>query len=218
MGAVILFAVLFVGTHLLMSHPLRAPLARRLGPRGFTAAYAAVSFATFIPLIMARRKVGPEEWLWQQTEPLWIVAALLMLVASILLVGSFIRNPAMDTMTNPKVDIPAPHGVFRITRHPMMWSFALWSVAHLLVNPRPTAMILAGAILTLALVGAAGQDVKKERLLGDRWAEWEASTSYLPFARGLVFPGWPALLAGLALFLLATWLHPIPVGIWRWIG
>jgi uncharacterized membrane protein len=217
-AAVILFAVLFVGTHLLMSHPLREPLARRLGPRGFTAAYSAVSFATFIPLILARRNVGPETWLWQPSDALWIVAALLMLVASILLVGSFVRNPAMETMTNAHAAIPAPHGVFRITRHPMMWSFALWGFAHLMVHPQPSAMVVAVAIILLALVGAAGQDVKKRMLLGERWAEWEARTSYLPFARGLASPGWPALLGGIALFLVATWLHPMPVGVWQWLG
>lgn len=218
MGAVILFAVLFVGTHLLMSHPLRAPLARRLGPRGFTAAYSAVSFATFIPLVFARRGVGPEEWLWQPGELVWNLAALLMLFASILLAGSFVKNPAMDTMANPSAPIPAPHGVFRITRHPMMWSFALWALVHLLVHPQPSAMVVALAILTLALVGAAGQDAKKEKLLSERWAEWEAKTSYIPFARGFALPGWPAVIGGLLIFLLATWLHPISVGLWRWVG
>ena len=218
MAGVILFAVLFVGTHLLMSHPLREPLARRLGPRGFTAAYSAVSFATFIPLILARRNVGPEQWLWQPSDALWIVAALLMLVASVLLVGSFVKNPAMETMTNPGAHIPAPRGVFRITRHPMMWGFALWGFAHLMVHPQPSAMVVAVAIILLALVGAAGQDVKKRKLLGERWAEWEARTSYLPFARGAASPGWTALLGGVLLFLVATWLHPMPVGVWQWLG
>jgi uncharacterized membrane protein len=217
-AAVILFAVLFVGTHLLMSHPLREPLARQLGPRGFTAAYSAVSFATFIPLIIARRSVGVEAWLWQPSDALWIVAALLMLVASVLLVGSFVRNPAMETMTNPEAPIPAPHGVFRITRHPMMWSFALWGFAHLMVHPQPSAMVVAVAIILLALVGAAGQDVKKRKLLGERWSEWEERTSYLPFARGAASPGWRALLGGVLLFLAATWLHPMPVGVWQWLS
>ncbi|WP_114228371.1 MULTISPECIES: NnrU family protein [Sphingomonas] len=218
MGAIFLFAVLFVGTHLVMSHPLRAPLVRRLGPRGFVAAYSAVSFATFIPLILARRSAGGVDWLWEPSDLAWGIAALLMLFASILLVGSFVKNPAIETLANPKAAIPPPHGVFRITRHPMMWSFALWAIAHLLVNPQRPAMIVALAILILALGGAAGQDAKKKALLGERWAEWEAQTSYLPFGRGLAAPGWTALLGGVALFLLATWLHPIPVGIWRWIG
>ena len=218
MTAVILFAVLFVGTHLLMSHPLREPLAQRLGPRGFTAAYSAVSFATFIPLILARRNVGPETWLWQPSEALWIVAALLMLVASVLLVGSFVRNPAMETMTNPHAAIPAPHGVFRITRHPMMWGFALWAVAHIVVHSEPSALVIAVTVLVMALVGSAGQDVKKRRHLGEAWSEWVRQTSFVPFGRGMAWPGTFAFVGGTVIFLLATWLHPMPVGLWRWLG
>jgi hypothetical protein len=26
------------------------------------------------------------------------------------------------------------------------------------------------------------------------------------------------LIGGTVLFLLATWLHPFPAGIWRWVG
>jgi hypothetical protein len=40
----------------------------------------------------------------------------------------------------------------------------------------------------------------------------------VPFGRGPAFPGWFALVGGLVLFVAATWLHPIPVGLWRWIG
>jgi len=216
-AAVALFAALFVGTHLLMSHPLRAPLVARLGPRGFQAAYSAVSFATFIPMIIARRNTGPQPWLWQPGEALWWTAAVLMLAASVLLVGSFVRNPAMVTMQQHDAVIGQPSGVFRITRHPMMWSFALWALAHLLVQPEPAAMIIAVAVLVLALAGSAGQDAKKRQQLGDRWREWVARTSFVPFARGVAFPGWFALAGGVLLFTGATWLHPIPVGVWRWL-
>jgi uncharacterized membrane protein len=216
-GAVALFAALFVGTHLAMSHPLRQPLVERLGPRGFQAAYSAVSFVTFIPMVLARRNAGPEPWLWQPGEFLWWIAALLMLVASVLLLGSFVRNPAMATLQSHDAVIGEPTGVFRITRHPMMWSFALWAIAHLAVQPEPSAMAIAAAILFLALVGSAGQDAKKRSQLGPRWEEWVAKTSFVPFARGLAFPGWFALVGGLLLFVAATWLHPIPVGVWRWL-
>jgi uncharacterized membrane protein len=216
-GAVALFAALFVGTHLLLSHPLREPLARRLGPRGFQAAYSAVSFATFIPMVLARRNTGAEPWLWQPGEILWWLAALLMLLASVLLVGSFVRNPAMVTLQSHDAVIGEPTGVFRTTRHPMMWSFALWAIAHLAVQPEPSAMVIAVAVLVLALVGSAGQDAKKRRQLGERWDQWVARTSFVPFARGLAFPGWFALIGGVVLFVVATWLHPIPVGVWRWL-
>ncbi len=213
-GAVALFAVLFVGTHFLLSHPLRAPLVARLGGKGFLAAYSAVSFATFIPMVLARREAGPAEWLWQPPDWSWALAAAITWLASVLLAGSFVRNPAMETMQSHDAAIGRPRGVFRWTRHPMMWSFALWAAAHILVHPEPGALIIALAILVLALVGSATQDAKKRARLGRRWEEWEAATSFVPFARGLAFPGWLALLGGTGLFLLATWLHPSPVGLW----
>jgi uncharacterized membrane protein len=96
----------------------------------------------------------------------------------------------------------------------MMWSFALWAASHMLVHPEPSALVVAATVLIMALVGSAGQDVKKRRHLGQAWSEWVAKTSYLPFGRGFALPGWPAFLGGTAIFLLATWLHPLPVGVW----
>ena len=79
-------------------------------------------------------------------------------------------------------------------------------------------MVFDGAILFLAIVGAVGQDAKKANLMGERWHEWTAQTAFVPFTRGVANPGLVALIGGTLLFLLATWLHPIPAGIWRWIG
>jgi uncharacterized membrane protein len=213
-ASVALFAALFVGTHLLLSHPLRAPLVARVGTKGFLGFYTLVSFATFVPMVLARKAVGAEAWLWPIPSWAWLVAAAVMWLASVMLVGSFVRNPAMDTLQSHDAVIGRPAGVFLWTRHPMMWSFALWAVSHILVHPEPTALVIAVAIGLLALVGSAGQDAKKRQQLGARWQEWEAATSFVPFARGLAFPGWPALLGGTALFIGATWLHPLPVGVW----
>lgn len=209
-----LFAGLFVATHLLMSHPLRAPLVTRLGPKGFLAAYSAVSFACFVPMVLARRAAGAEDLLWSVPGWAWSMALPVMWLASVLLAGSFVRNPAMETMQSHDAVIGRPAGVFRWTRHPMMFSFALWGLVHLLVNPEPSAVAIAVAILVLALVGAKAQDAKKREQLGERWTEWERQTSFVPFARGLVLPGWTAFVGGTLLFLLATWLHPLPVGVW----
>ena len=137
-----------------------------------------------------------------------------MWLASGLLAGSFVRNPAMKTLQSHDAVIGHPAGVFRWTRHPMMWSFALWGLVHLLVNPKLSAAAIAVAILVLALIGAKAQDAKKRAQLGDRWAEWERQTSFVPFATGVALPGWAAFIGGSAIFLLATCLHPLPGGVW----
>jgi hypothetical protein len=54
--------------------------------------------------------------------------------------------------------------------------------------------------------------------MGDSWHEWTAETAFVPFTRGLAYPGTVALIGGTLLFLVATWAHPIPAGIWRWIA
>ncbi len=100
----------------------------------------------------------------------------------------------------------------------MMWSFALWAAVHLAVIAMPKALVLDGAIILLALLGAAGQDRKKSQLMGERWHEWVAQTAFVPFSRGVANPGLVALLGGTLLFFVATWAHPVPAGFWRWIG
>lgn len=219
LAATAAFGAAFIATHLLLSHPLRQPLSRTLGAAGFQGFYSLVAIVLFGGMIWARKGAGPEEWLWQPSGAAATIAALLTWLAAILFVGSFRRNPAMVTFGPGKdVKIGTPGGVFRITRHPMMWGFALWAMAHIIVHAEPSALVIAGTILIMALAGSAGQDVKKRRHLGEAWAEWVRQTSFLPFGRGLAWPGAFATVGGTLLFLGATWAHPYPVGIWRWFA
>ena len=209
------FAILFVGTHFLLSHPLRAPTVRAVGERAFSAIYSLVAILTFGGMIYFYGMIGREPQLWGAGDTLWLLASVLMWIGSILFVGSFVRNPAFPGAPGPK---GAPSGVFRITRHPMMWGFALWAIVHLIVVGTAKAMVLDGAILVLALAGAAAQDSKKAGLMGERWHEWRAQTAFVPFARGVAYPGTVATIGGTILFFFATWAHPVPAGFWRWIG
>lgn len=230
MSLLITTCVLFVGTHLALSHPLRDGLASRLGERGFQIVYSIVAIATFIMLLQAWRGMPPEPPLWAVGDILWILASIIVLFASVLLMGSLIGNPALAAPGAVAAAQGAPRGVFAITRHPMMWGFALWAVAHVLVVPTPAQIILSGTIVFLALFGSAGQDSKKARLMGDAWRHWAARTSFVPFARqiggatpwGDTIPRPHALFGGIVLWLVATWGHGalgyVVAGIWRWLG
>jgi uncharacterized membrane protein len=208
-------AVAFVGTHFLMSHPLRAPMVRAMGEKPFRGFYSLVSLITFGAMIYFYRAIGREEIMWTASDPLWIVATLLIWLGSILFVGSFTGNPALVGAPGPR---GGPTGVLKITRHPMMWGFALWAICHLIVVGTVKAVVLDGAILLLALGGSLGQDRKKAALMGERWHEWTAQTAFIPFTRGLANPGMVAIIGGTLLFLIATWAHPVPAGFWRWVG
>jgi len=230
MSLLIVTCVLFVGTHFALSHPMRAGLAGRLGERGFQIVYSIVAIATFVMIVQAYRGMPPEPPLWAVDDPLWILASLLVLIASILFIGSLIGNPALPAPNAAAAAQAEPRGVFAITRHPMMWGFALWALAHALVMPTPGQIVLSSAMAFLALVGSAGQDAKKARLMGDDWRHWAARTSFVPFGRQVAgvtpwadaIPRGQALFGGILLWLAATWAHGalgyMVAGIWRWTG
>lgn len=225
--SVLAAAIAFVGTHFLLSHPLRGPIVARVGEGAFLGLYSLVSAVTLLWLALAYRAAPPTPPLWPVGDGLWGVVTLVMLLASVLFVGSLVRNPALP---GPKATGAGPseaRGVYTITRHPMMWGFALWSLCHIAVLPVAANIVLATAILMLALVGAALQDRKKEALQPDFWPGWEAKTSYWPFAAmaaGRARLGgfrMHDIAGGLVFWLAATWAH-IPLagwaaGIWRWI-
>ena len=189
---------------------------RAVGEGPFRGIYSLVSIITFVLMIYFYRAIGRELPLWDSSELGWIIATLVMWFASILFVGSFIKNPAL--VGAGAAPTAGPTGVMRITRHPMMWSFALWAAVHLMIIGTPKAIVLDGAVIILALGGAIGQDRKKARLMGDDWHEWTAHTAFVPFTRGIANPGVLASTGGTVLFFAATWLHPVPAGFWRWIG
>jgi uncharacterized membrane protein len=216
-------AVAFVGTHFALSHPLRAPLVRMIGAVGFQLVYSLVAFATLGWTVVAYRAVGPEPGLWDGSgSVIWVLTSLLTLIAAVLFVGSLIGNPALPQPGAAALADKPVRGVFHITRHPMMWGFALWAIAHALVSPTARSLVLTGAIGVLALVGSHLQDRKKQSLMGAAWAGWQRKTSYWPKFTRLAQAGLVPWFGGLVLWLIATWVH-IPgngmaAGIWRWFA
>ncbi len=220
----------FVGSHFLLSHPLRGPLTSRFGERGFLPIYGIVAIATFAWFIAAAASAPGEPVWWVAGQGVWDVATLVMLGAAILLAGSFVGNPAaVDPSLRPR--IPAqPRGVLAITRHPMMWAFTLWGLVHAALWGSAANLIVAAGIVVLAFFGSRAQDAKKERLLGENWRAYEAKTSFWPFGAQVarratwraVVPGAGVLLGGLVFWLVATgvhgWLGGPVAGPWRWLA
>ena len=189
-----------------------------MGP--FQGLYSLIALLTIGSMIYFYRIIGREPTLWAADDAIWAAATVLMWLGSILFVGSFASNPALPGARLERGR--TPQGVFAITRHPMMWGFAIWASVHLAVVATPKALVFDGAILLLAIGGSVGQDSKKSKLMGERFHEWTAQTAFVPLARGFANPGPLALVGGTLLFLVATWLHGalggMPAGFWRWVG
>jgi uncharacterized membrane protein len=214
----LLFSLLllaFVVTHIGMATPaIRDGMVARLGEKGFQGVYAVISLALLIGALQVYRDL-PVQPIWVAPTGAWHAASLVMLLASVLFVGSV--TPANKALAGvPASDRPAS-GVLRITRHPMMWSFGLWAVVHATLSGSLPTVILAAGMGVLALGGAAHQDLKKRRLMGATWERYERETSYWPLGAQLsgkqpwhtLWPGLVPVVGGAILWALLTYVHPV---------
>jgi uncharacterized membrane protein len=218
LASLALATLAFVGSHLALSHPYRVRLVQNVGEEWFLLLYSGVALATFGWMVLAYMAVDNSLPLWIAPDWAWTAGAAIVWVASVLLVGSLVRNPAFPNPAARREPPAAPKeavGVFAITRHPMNWAFMLWALVHFALWGSPRNLIVAGGILILAFVGSIGQDHKKLNVLGEPWRVWMARTSFVPFGAllsgrarwGAMASSWPALLGGTLLWLLVTWFH-----------
>jgi uncharacterized membrane protein len=213
----------FMAVHFVLSHPLRRGLVTVMGETVFLGLYSLLSLGTFAWIVMAFRQTGADgRMLWDGSgDLLWALSSVLTLIAIALLIGSLRGNPALPQTSREAVVAAQPVGAFAVTRHPMMWGFAIWAAAHILVMPNARTTLTAFAMGWLALAGAHLQDRKKRALIGRAWRDWEARTSFAPRLSGLAALGAVNWLAAIALWLVATWLHiwlaGITAGPWRWL-
>ena len=203
----------FIATHFVTSTPLRGALVRAVGENGYRGVYSLVAFATLGWMIWAYGKAPPEPIF----AGLRLAPAILMPFAFVLIAcGLLSRNPtivgAEKLIRNPE---PA-RGIIRVTRHPMMWGFMLWALAHILARGERMAAVFFGGFLALAALGALLIDQRKAKSLGEDWQRFAKVTSYLPF--GAILQGrnrfdareigWRNPVIGLALYALFFWAHP----------
>jgi uncharacterized membrane protein len=211
----------FLATHFISSTPLRALIAQAIGERGYLAAYSLVAFATLGWMIWAFNR-APVEPLW---TGLRLAPAIALPFAFILIAcGLFSRNPTAVGQATAMASAEPARGIIRVTRHPMMWGFILWAVAHILARGEMKATVFFGAFLVLAALGALLIDRRKAQTLGEDWTRFAAVTSYFPFlaiAQGrnrfdAKEIGWCNPAIGLALYAAFFWLHATFFGVRPW--
>ena len=217
-----LWAVLFLASHLIISSSaVRPRLISAVGEQPYQGIYSLVAFATLGPLIyeFARHKhAGPLLWALRAVPPFRELAWLLMLTALIALAGSFI-TPTPGGIGAPEGG-SQPRGLLKITRHPGLVGFSLFGIAHMLMNGRAGDVIFFGLFPALSIIGGMHQDRRKIRELGDRYRQFLAKTSFVPFAaliggrvrwaRGDM--PWAAIGVGVVLAVVIVALHPIIFG------
>ena len=182
MTALTLAAAAWVLLHLGVAGPLRPALVRRLGLPAYRGLFSILSALCLAGLVWAYRE-APYQELWPTRPALSLVPLLVMPVAVLLLVGSL--RPSNPTMAGPdmvlKGELPVT-GFTKITRHPMLWAFALWAASHMAANGDVATWLLAGAILVTALNGMVSIDRKRAAQFSDTWQRFKDKTSIIPLA------------------------------------
>jgi uncharacterized membrane protein len=181
MGDLVVAAVIWVGLHLVVSGTrVRDGLVRRLGERAFYWAFSLASVAAIGFLV--------HSWRGADTTLLWVapgwlrwVLVVVMLVAFFFFVAS-VSAPNPTMVGQPSAMAEPPRGMVRVTRHPMLWSFALWAVVHMIGNGDTAAQVFFGAFLVTALAGMPSIDAKLARRDPGSWRALSAATSVVPFA------------------------------------
>lgn len=218
---------IFLLAHMIPARPaLRRRLAGWLGERAYLAVYSLVSLL-ILAWLFAAAAGAPLLVLWH--APGWSYATLpLVMLAACLLVsfGAFARNPFSIAGRADGFDPERP-GIVGLTRHPVLWAFALWAGFHVLVTGTLAHTLLFGGFAAFALAGMLALDRRAKRLAGDDWPHLSRRTSLLPLGaliRGNWRPGWRVdkmemtsasvrLLAGLGLYALLAGLHAPVVGV-----
>jgi len=228
LGTLIAAAAVWIILHLgIAGTALRGRLVQVLGERGFRAAFSLVSVANIIWLGLAWGAAGPVRVLWQAPDWLVVLCMLLMVPAVVYLVGSVtVPNPTMVGGGRAlKSDTPAV-GILRVTRYPMLWSFALWAATHMIIIGTLGAVIFTGAFLVVAIAGMFSIDAKYAKRAPEQWLAFARVTSIMPFAainqrrNHFVFPEIGVWRIGVALLLwfALVALHPpvYAVNPWRY--
>jgi len=228
MASLILALVAFVGSHFILSHPLRRPLTQALGRRGYLGVYSLIAFAGIAWVILAYSR-APVVFLWTPPAFSFALTNLLMLVALIFFLGAVVQpNPTLVGSNAPHGEaMLAPErprtsaGVVSVTRHPMMWGIALWAFSHALVNGDAATVLLCLGMGILALGGAAMQDRRKAAEFGPDWQNFASSTAFVPFAAQFsgrlpwrtIWPGWLVVVGGVSLFVTLVYFHEALFGV-----
>lgn len=218
LGPVIAATIAFVAGHFVLSWaPIRGALVARLGRRPFLGVYSLIVAAAFIWMNMTYIR-APVIEIWPHTEIAKQVAWVLMIFASVFLVcGATMANPS--SVGGERV--AEARGIFKVTRHPILWAIALWAMAHMGTTGDAASQIFFGGLAVLSLGGMAHIDAKKRAEDPQRFAKIAAATSAIPFVAMLAGRahvtlgeiGWPRILAGLALYLILLYGHQWAIGI-----
>ena len=178
---------------------IRTRLVGKIGEVGFRIAYAVTSIIAIMMLVQAWEAAAAMP-VWSAPAWLRLILAAAMLPAFLFFAAGLLRNPT--AVGGEALAGQQARGIQRITRHPMLWSFALWALVHVIGNGDLASLIFFGTFAISAFLGMPSIDRKLAARAPEAAARLRAETSIIPFG---------AILAGRNRLVLGEigWLAPL---------
>ena len=176
-------ALFFIISHIgLATEPMRGILIKAFGRTFYFFLFSIVSIVALVWLMIAFAG-APYAQIWSPPGELRYVPLAIMPFACLFFVAGISTSHA-TVLSDGKLSKSAIEtlGILRITRHPLMWAFALWGLSHMAANGNQADLILFGTVTILALVGMVRLDSKHKKTQGARFEALAATTSLIPFA------------------------------------
>lgn len=218
-ASIAVWAILFVGSHLVISSTAIRPwLIAKVGAQPYRGIYSLISFATVVPLIIVfanHKHSGAMLWYLRAMPSARWLTWVLMFLAFIMLVSGLV-TPSPASIGAESSSRQAPHGLLKVSRHPAFVAFALFGIAHMLMNGWVGDLFFFGTFPVLGIAGGKFQDARKLRELGESYREFMSETSFFPTAALIsgrqkwtaADTPWTGILVGIGLAIVTVALHP----------
>ncbi|NKM88091.1 MULTISPECIES: NnrU family protein [Rhizobium] len=173
------FAV-FLLLHSIPAIPaVRAGVISQVGKPVYLISYSVVSIAALVWLFSAALSLDYVP-LWDLRP--WHAAAAFVLAplgGFLVLAGLFSENPLSVAVRSSE----RSGAVVQVTRHPVLWGFAIWASGHIVANGDLRSLLLFGGFALFALAAIPMAEKRARRRLGGRWRALSEGTSIVPLAR-----------------------------------
>jgi len=200
--------VVFLLLHSIPAVPsIRSEIIARVGRPIYFAGYSMVSVVALAWLFSSALSLD--------YIPLWHVRPWHAVVTFILApMGGFLVLAGLTSSNPLSVSIRSseePGAVVQISRHPVLWGFALWALGHIAANGDLRSVLLFGGFALFSLAAIPMIENRAKRRLGERWQSLAANTSIVPlsgflFARQQPVIDLPMSIAAAIATALTVWL------------
>ncbi len=206
------FAAFIVSHVAIVRTRIRPWLIERIGKRNYLIAYSVLSLV-LLGWVITALLTSPRVQLW--STPAWAYPFAIVVSAigfALIGAGSAIVNPLSVSFRREGFD-PARPGLVGWIRHPLIWGFGLWGLAHIPANGDWPSLVLFGGTVVFALVGTRAVDRRMQKRLGE--ARWHTSTGSGGNLDGTAIAG---AVAGVVAWVLALATHVELFGVNPWVA